>query len=94
MMASIIRRGRRQPGPIDGVDSLRRGFVSRWWPLGPPILSGLLIALAVWLDTGGPRERDAALLIGSLALYLLLPLSLLVAAVVVALRIRSQRRTA
>lgn len=94
MMASITRRGRRQPGPIDGAGSLRRGFVKRWWPLAPPILSGLLLALAFWLDTGGPGERDAALLIGSLALYLLLPLSLLIAAVVVVLRDRSQRRTA
>lgn len=42
----------------------------------------LLVAFA--LDTGSPRQRDAALVIGSLALYGLLPLAvlwLLVAAV-------------
>ena len=48
-----------------------------------------LVLAAFALDTGGPGARDAALLLGSLALYVLLPLAALW--LVVAL-IRSRRR--
>jgi hypothetical protein len=48
-----------------------------------------LVLAAFALDAGGPRARDAALLLGSLALYVLLPLAALW--LVVAL-VRSRRR--
>ena len=48
-----------------------------------------LVLVAFALDAGGPGARDAALLLGSLALYVLLPLAALW--LVVAL-VRSRRR--
>jgi hypothetical protein len=48
-----------------------------------------LVLVAFVLDTGGTGARDAALLIGSVALYLLLPLAVLW--LVVAL-LRARRR--
>ena len=48
-----------------------------------------LVLVAFLLDTGGEQGRDAALLIGSAALYVLLPLAVLW--LVVAL-VRSRRR--
>ncbi len=48
-----------------------------------------LVLVAFALDTGGAEARDAALLIGSVALYVLLPLAVLW--LVVAL-LRARRR--
>jgi hypothetical protein len=47
------------------------------WPLLAVAISGLLAILAFWLDTGGAAGRDVALVVGSVALYVLIPLSLL-----------------
>ena len=49
----------------------------------------VLVLVAFLLDTGGEQGRDAALLIGSAALYVLLPLAVLW--LVVAL-VRARRR--
>lgn len=59
-----------------------------------PALVAVVVALALvlvafLLDAGGERGRDAALLVGSAALYVLLPLAVLW--LVVAL-VRSRRR--
>ena len=56
---------------------------SRSWlrALQLPLLAGALglgvLLAAFLLDRGSPGQRDAALLIGSLALYVLLPLAIL-----------------
>ena len=47
------------------------------WPLGMLIGAIVALGLAFWLDTGSERSRDVALLLGSLAIYLLIPLALL-----------------
>lgn len=81
------RRRRRQSGDDETIAGLAR----RWWPLGPFILSGLLIALATALDAGDSSHRDAALLIGSVALYIVLPLAVLTALTVMIVRQRLRR---
>lgn len=89
MTASAGRRS----GPRRGSDGeqhmMRAG--RRWWPLGPLVLAGLLIALATVLDRGDSGQRDAALLIGSFALYILLPLAVVIGLAVLAMRYRAQR---
>lgn len=77
-------RPERRSGATNGVWPM----VKRWWPLGPFVLAGLLVALAAALDTGDSGRRDAALLIGSFALYVLLPLATLIAVTVLIVRHR------
>lgn len=89
MTTSAAHPGR--PGrKFDGNRGVR-GTVRRWWPLGLFLLAGLLVALATVLDTGGSSQRDAALLIGSFALYVVLPLAVLTALTVLIVRQRLRR---
>lgn len=43
------------------------------WPVLAVVIASGLVAAAFVLDTGSPAARDAALLIGAPALWLLLP---------------------
>ncbi len=53
------------------------GRASWWrsvrWPALSLLASGLLVALAFALDGGSSAQRDAALIIGSVSLYILVP---------------------
>jgi uncharacterized membrane protein YqjE len=44
-------------------------------PLATLAVAALVVLVAVLLDRGSPRSRDAALIVGSLGLYVLLPLA-------------------
>jgi uncharacterized membrane protein len=59
-------------------------------PLATLTLAVLVVLVAVLLDRGSPGSRDAALIVGSLGLYVLLPLAALW--LVVALVRRRRRR--
>lgn len=72
-------------------DHLIPRAVERWWPLGPVVLAAVLIGLATVLDRGDAGQRDAALLVGSFALYFLLPLALVILLVFLVQRHRAQR---
>ncbi len=56
--------------------------VKSWWtsftgPIVSLVLTGTLLAVAFGLDLGSESQRDAALLVGTVALYVLAPLSLI-----------------
>jgi hypothetical protein len=55
------------------------------------VLTAGLGALSIVLDTGGPRARDLALLIGAPTLYLLLPATAACFVVALVMRIRRRR---
>lgn len=67
----------------------------RWqalrWPLCGLVVVGVLIALALALDTGSATNRDVALIIGAPALFILLPVAV-VWLIVVAVRQRGSTR--
>ncbi len=53
-----------------------------WWssltgPVVALIVSGLLLGLAFGLDLGTEAQRDAALLVGTVTLYVITPLSVI-----------------
>ena len=43
------------------------------WPVAALAVGGALVLLASWLDTGTGLARDAALLVGSAALVIVVP---------------------
>ncbi len=51
----------------------------------------VVLVLALVLDQGSAGSRDAALIVGSLALYLLIPLSVIWLVVAVVLHLRARR---
>ena len=59
------------------------------WPLVALAVGALLLLVAMMLDRGGAQSRDAALLIGVVALYVVLPLAVLWLIVVAVVRARS-----
>jgi len=59
------------------------------WPLIALAVGVLLLLVAMILDRGGAQSRDAALLVGVAALYVVLPLAVLWLIVVAILRARS-----
>ncbi len=71
---------------------MERGRPGLWRAVRLPAIAvigaALLTAVAFLLDTGSPRARDYALVIGTPALYVLLPLAVIWLLVAVALHVR------
>ena len=66
------------------------------WPIVAIVLSGALIGVSFLLDLGGTLAREMSLFLGSSALFLLLPASLIWLLVAIVLHVidrRSSRRT-
>lgn len=61
------------------------------WPVVMLVVALAMLAVATVLDTGSGRARDAALLIGVAALYVLLPVAVLWAVVALVLQRRTRR---
>lgn len=77
----------------DGGGSTKAG---RWWlswtgPIVSLVVSGLLLGLAFGLDLGTEAQRDAALLVGTVTLYVLAPLSIIWLIAVVWTRVSHNR---
>lgn len=64
----------------------------RWralrWPVALLVVALVLVLVATVLDTGSARSRDVALLLGAPALYVLLPVAVVWAAVALVLQRR------
>lgn len=81
---------------MNNADTAAGAPVKSWWtsftgPVLSLIVTGTLLVVAFGLDLGSESQRDAALLVGTVALYVLAPLSVIW--LIAALWGRAARRT-
>jgi hypothetical protein len=72
------------------MNTVPRGFRGLAGPVAALVVAALVVLLAFVLDQGSSGSRDAALLIGSLGLYILLALAVIWLIVAAVLRWRSR----